>query len=106
MTVAFVGRLDALSLSAMVLTSSTYNITGLSLVMGAASGAETLSGQVRAFLMACRVFLSPYSQLASFPLSEFRTSNSSLSRGTVFWSKELRCSRYCPAAGPLDHWSH
>ena len=45
-TVAFVGRLDARSLSAMVLTSSVYNITGLSFVMGAASGAETLSGQV------------------------------------------------------------
>lgn len=49
-TVGFVGRLDPRSLSAMVLCASTFNITGLSLTMGIASGAETLSGQVQAAL--------------------------------------------------------
>ena len=45
-SVGFVGRLNAESLSAMILCSTTFNITGLSVVMGIASGAETLSGQV------------------------------------------------------------
>lgn len=43
----FVGHVDASSLGAMVLCVTAFNVSGLSLVMGAASGAETLSGQVK-----------------------------------------------------------
>jgi len=38
-TIGFVGRLDPRSLSAMILCSTPFNITGMSLVMGVASGA-------------------------------------------------------------------
>ena len=43
---AFVGHIDKTSLSCMTLAGTMFNLSGLSLVMGLASGAETLSGQV------------------------------------------------------------
>ena len=105
-TVAFVGRLDARSLSAMVLTSSVYNITGLSIVMGAASGAETLSGQVGLLCRGMRnVTMTIRPASISSPVAS-QTFNSSLLCGAVLRSKELWCSGRRPAAEPLDYGSH
>lgn len=43
----FVGRLDdAVALSGVVLASSVYNVTGVSLVIGLSSALDTLCGQV------------------------------------------------------------
>ena len=40
--IGFVGRLDAKSLSVMILCSTTFNVTGMSLVMGVASGVQRI----------------------------------------------------------------
>ena len=45
-SVGFVGRLGQSQLSTMVLASSVYNVFGQSLLVGVASGMETLCGQV------------------------------------------------------------
>lgn len=47
-TVGFIGRLDPRSLIAMVLGATTFNMSGISLTMGIASGAETVSWEVQA----------------------------------------------------------
>jgi MATE family multidrug resistance protein len=44
----FVGHLnDPLALSAVVLSSSLYNVSGISMTLGLASAMDTLCGQVR-----------------------------------------------------------
>ena len=45
-SLAFAGHLGKLSLSQAVLALSAYNITGVSLLLGLASGMETLCSQV------------------------------------------------------------
>lgn len=47
-SLAFAGHLGGLALSQAVLASSVYNITGAAVLLGLASGMETLCGQVRA----------------------------------------------------------
>ena len=46
-SLAFAGHLGGLALSQAVLASSCYNITGAAVLLGLASGMETLCGQVR-----------------------------------------------------------
>ena len=48
-SLAFAGHLGKLSLSQAVLALSAYNITGVSLLLGLASGMETLCSQVARF---------------------------------------------------------
>lgn len=48
-SLAFAGHLGGLALSQAVLASSCYNITGAAVLLGLASGMETLCGQVRAW---------------------------------------------------------
>ena len=45
-SLAFAGHLGKLSLSQAVLATSAYNITGVSMLLGLASGMETLCSQV------------------------------------------------------------
>ena len=52
-SLAFAGHLGGLALSQAVLASSVYNITGAAVLLGLASGMETLCGQVRACAVAC-----------------------------------------------------
>ncbi len=44
---AFVGHLGSQVLSSVVMASSLFNVLGLSLMVGLASGMETICGQVR-----------------------------------------------------------
>lgn len=46
-SLAFAGHLGGLALSQAVLASSCYNVTGAAVLLGLASGMETLCGQVR-----------------------------------------------------------
>lgn len=48
-SLAFAGHLGKLSLSQAILATSAYNITGVSLLLGLASGMETLCSQVNRF---------------------------------------------------------
>ena len=52
-SLAFAGHLGKLSLSQAVLATSAYNITGVSMLLGLASGMETLCSQVCCFSLAC-----------------------------------------------------
>ena len=45
-SLAFVGHLGSLTLSQAVLGLSVYNVTGMSILLGLATGMETLCGQV------------------------------------------------------------
>ena len=47
-SLAFAGHLGGLALSQAVLASSCYNVTGTAVLLGLASGMETLCGQVSA----------------------------------------------------------
>lgn len=64
---AFVGHIDKTSLSCMTLAGTMFNLSGLSLVMGLASGAETLSGQVSLH----RVMRRQAQQPCALPVSKF-----------------------------------
>jgi Na+-driven multidrug efflux pump len=62
----FVGHLnDPLALSAVVLSSSLFNVTGISITIGLASAMDTLCGQVRecAALHCCCCWMSIYSSI-------------------------------------------
>jgi hypothetical protein len=57
----FVGHLnDPLALSAVVLSSSLFNVTGISITIGLASAMDTLCGQVGPPLVAC-MHIAPFS---------------------------------------------
>lgn len=45
-SMGYVGRLGSLELSAYVLASSVYNVTGLSVALGLSTGMDTLAGSV------------------------------------------------------------
>ena len=49
-SLAFVGHLGSLTLSQAVLGLSCYNVTGYSMLLGLATGMETLCGQVSSHL--------------------------------------------------------
>ena len=99
-SLAFAGHLGKLSLSQAVLATSAYNITGVSMLLGLASGMETLCSQVpRTCLM------HPCGKLLQcvYCLQYIDGDGGHLSRlacCTGIWGRQLHGVRPCTTASP------